>query len=196
MDPKEDVRQTVAKTADSPAPIDDANSGAGKGRPTPTRAEREAARIRPLAPNTKEARAEARAKLNEARTRANDGFARGEEKFLPPRDKGQQKRWIRDYVDAGFHLGEWVMPLMLGVLMVSFLGNDISIIAYAFMMIYIIVMIGQMFILGHTVRKKLRDRFGADRVERGVRWYAAMRSMQMRWLRMPKPQVKRGQYPA
>ena len=29
-----------------------------------------------------------------------------------------------------------------------------------------------------------------------IRWYAAMRSIQMRFLRLPKPQVKRGEYPA
>ena len=29
----------------------------------------------------------------------------------------------------------------------------------------------------------------------GLRWYAAMRALQLRPLRLPKPQVKRGQFP-
>ena len=33
-------------------------------------------------------------------------------------------------------------------------------------------------------------------MERGLGWYAAMRSLQMRFMRLPKPQVKRGEYPA
>ena len=41
----------------------------------------------------------------------------------------------------------------------------------------------------------VRGKYGKDKVER-IRWYAAMRSIQMRFLRLPKPQVKRGQYPA
>ena len=43
--------------------------------------------------------------------------------------------------------------------------------------------------------KKLAAKFGADKVEK-VRWYAAMRALQLRPLRLPKPQVKRGQYPS
>ncbi|MCU1443346.1 MAG: Membrane protein, partial [Cryobacterium sp.] len=29
-----------------------------------------------------------------------------------------------------------------------------------------------------------------------VRWYAAMRALQLRVMRLPKPQVKRGQFPS
>jgi hypothetical protein len=49
--------------------------------------------------------------------------------------------------------------------------------------------------LGISVKKKLAAKFGENSVERGVRWYAAMRAFQMRVLRLPKPQVKRGQRP-
>jgi hypothetical protein len=49
-------------------------------------------------------------------------------------------------------------------------------------------------LLGFIVRRKLAKKFGADKVEK-VRWYAAMRSLQLRVLRLPKPQVKRGQFP-
>jgi hypothetical protein len=49
------------------------------------------------------------------------------------------------------------------------------------------------FMHGIRVKKRLVERYGADQVEKGVRWYAAMRSIQMRSLRIPKPQVKRGE---
>jgi hypothetical protein len=32
-------------------------------------------------------------------------------------------------------------------------------------------------------------------VEKGLGWYGAMRIIQMRFMRLPKPQVKRGQHP-
>jgi NAD(P)-dependent dehydrogenase (short-subunit alcohol dehydrogenase family) len=35
-----------------------------------------------------------------------------------------------------------------------------------------------------------------DKLERGIGWYTATRAFQMRFMRLPKPQVKRGQYPA
>lgn len=184
----------MAKTADTPAPTDEPSSG--KGRPTPSRAEREAANRRPLAPQTKEARAAQRTRMNEARQRANDGFAKGEEKYLPARDKGPQRRWVRDYVDAGWHLAEFVMPAMIFVLVLTFIP-DPAIVNYAFlaMMIFVLFVIGDMIVLSHNVKKKIAEKFGADRRERGLGWYAAMRAMQMRFLRMPKPQAKRGEYP-
>ena len=45
------------------------------------------------------------------------------------------------------------------------------------------------------VKQAARKKFGADRVEKGLGWYAAMRIIQMRFMRLPKPQVKRGQHP-
>lgn len=168
----------------------------GKGRPTPSRAEREAANRRPLAPNTKEARKEARAALNANRDKARAGMAAGEEKFLPPRDKGEQRRWVRDYVDAGWHLGEFVMPAMIVVIVLTFVPSY-AIQTYSFLVLwaYILLVIGDMVLLSNRVKKKTAAKWGT-RVEKGHGWYAAMRSFQMRFMRLPKPQVKRGEYPA
>lgn len=174
---------------------DDDRPAVGKGRPTPSRAEREAANRRPLAPDTKEARKEARASLNANRDRARAGMAAGEDRYLPPRDKGDQRRWVRDYTDAGFHLGEFVMPAMIVVIILTFVPNA-AVQTYSFLVlwVYIAFVVGDMIILSRNVKKKTRARWG-DRTEKGHGWYAAMRSFQMRFMRLPKPQVKRGQYP-
>jgi hypothetical protein len=50
------------------------------------------------------------------------------------------------------------------------------------------------FILSRQLRKRLAAKFGD--VERGVIWYGSMRSLQFRKLRLPKPLVKRGEYPS
>ncbi len=195
----------MATTPPSPSTNDDApeTPAVGKGRATPTRAEQEAARRRPLVANTKEAKAAARAELNERRARAQAGMAAGEEKYLPPRDKGPQRRWVRDYVDAGWHPAEFVMGVMVLVILVSLLPPDLAIAnfavaswAYVVMMGYLFVAIGGMILLGLRVKRKAAAKFGKDRLERGLGWYAAMRSLQMRFMRLPKPQVKRGQRPA
>jgi hypothetical protein len=38
----------------------------------------------------------------------------------------------------------------------------------------------------------IRDRYGESNLDRGIKMYVALRSMQMRPMRLPKPQVKRG----
>jgi hypothetical protein len=60
---------------------------------------------------------------------------------------------------------------------------------------FFLISIVDVIILGFVLQRKLAARFGADKVER-VRWYAAMRALQLRPLRLPKPQVKRGRYPS
>lgn len=195
----------MATTPVPPSTNDDApeTPASGKGRATPTRAEQEAARRRPLVANTKEAKAAARAELNERRNRAQAGMAAGEEKYLPARDKGPQRRWVRDYVDAGWHPSEFVMGVMVLVILVSLLPANLAIggfaiagWAYLVMMAYLILAIGGMVLLGMRVKRKIAAKFGKERMERGLGWYAAMRSLQMRFMRLPKPQVKRGDYPA
>lgn len=186
----------MSRTDDHSPASDDAAHAAGKGRPTPTRAEREAARRRPLVANTKESRAGAKAEMQKQRERARVGMAAGEEKYLLPRDRGPQRRWVRDYVDSGWHLSEFLLPFMLVVVIISLLPSQLmAFYAFASLWIFMIVAVTSMIWLSSRVKKKAAKKFGADRVERGLGWYAAMRSMQMRFMRMPKPQVSRGQSP-
>ena len=166
----------------------------GKGRATPTRAEREAARKRPLVANTKEAKARSRAQAAERRQKAQAGFAAGDPRYLPVRDQGPQRKFVRDYVDAGWHLGEGVMPALLVVVLLNLV--PIPAVQYgAFVALwgYILLVIIDMVITSIRIKRAARARFG--NVEKGLGWYSAMRNMQMRFLRMPKPQVKRGQRP-
>lgn len=169
----------------------------GKGRATPTRAEREAARKRPLVADTKEAKARARADLAAQREKARVGMASGDPRYLPARDQGAQRKFVRDWVDAGWHLGEAVMPAMVLVILATFLPIP-ALQYYAFVgqWIFIFFVIGDMVITSITVKRAVKRKFGEGKVEKGLGWYAAMRTVQMRFLRLPKPQVKRGQKPA
>lgn len=185
----------MAKTPAAPEPAPEAPTGPGKHRPTPSRAEQEAARKRPLVADTKEARARAKADLATAREKARIGMANGEEKYLPARDKGPQRRFVRDLVDSGWHVGELLMPLMLAVILVSLVQIQ-AVVYYAFvgLWVFIIFVVGDMLITSNRAKKLARAKFG-DRTEKGLGWYAAMRTVQMRFMRLPKPQVKRGQRP-
>lgn len=185
----------MAKTP-VPSDNDEATPAAGKGRPTPTRAEREAANRRPLVPDTKEERKRAKAQLRERQDRARVGMANGEERYLPQRDRGPQRRWVRDYTDAGWHLGEAVMPALILVLVITmFLPYDFQFYGMLGLWVFVLFVIGDMIILAQLVKRKAGAKFGQDRLEKRLGWYAAMRSVQMRFMRLPKPQVRRGQFP-
>lgn len=183
-------------SAPEPAATDDATA-IGKGRPTPTRKEREAARKRPLVPDDrKAARKASRAELNARRERARVGMERGEERYLPLRDRGPQKRFVRDYVDARWSVGEVLLPLMVLVILTYFVPiAEVAIYSLAAVWAVILIVVLDCVILGRTLRRKLAAKYGADKVEK-VTWYASMRAVQLRALRLPKPQVKRGEYPA
>lgn len=169
----------------------------GKGRPTPTRREKEEARKRPLVSNDRaEARRQARAQAQAQRDKARIGLANGDEKYLPLRDRGPQKRYVRDYVDARFSFGELLIPLMFLVIILTFFPQaEVQYIGIVALWAFFIVAAGDAILLGFLVTRKLRAKFGEDRVEK-VRWYAAMRALQLRMMRLPKPQVKRGQFPS
>ena len=170
---------------------------AGKGAPTPSRAQQEAARKRPLVPDDrKEAAKQARAKAAESRERARVGMAVGDERYLPMRDRGPQKKYVRDYVDARFSVGEVLIPVMFAVILLTFIPNaEVQSIGILALWAFFLVAIVDVVVLGFLLNRKLAAKFGADKVEK-VRWYAAMRALQLRPLRLPKPQVKRGKYPS
>jgi len=75
-----------------------------KGRPTPSRKEAEAARkARAKVPRTrKEMAAAQKLQRNESSTQMRQAMRNGDDRFLPARDKGPVRRFIRDYVDSRF----------------------------------------------------------------------------------------------
>lgn len=177
---------------------DDANtSGIGKGRPTPTRREQELARKRPLVvTDRKQATRDAREKAAVAREQARLGLAAGDQRYLPLRDRGPQRKFIRDWVDARFSLGEFLIPVMVIVLLLSFFPQpELQSASLLVIWVFFLIAVIDCIFLGTRMRRKLAERFGADKVEKGVRWYAATRALQLRVMRLPKPQVKRGAFP-
>lgn len=173
-----------------------AEAAVGKGRPTPTRKEAQAAKAQPLVGSRDKSALKAqRQKQTEARERARVGMMQGDERYLTVRDKGPQRRFVRDYVDARFSVGEFLIPLMLVVLVMTFLPGIFQVISLAVIWGYVLLAVLDAILLGFLLKRRLEAKFGAGNVQGGFRWYAAMRAFQFRPLRIPKPQVKRNQYP-
>jgi hypothetical protein len=169
----------------------------GKGHATPTRKEREAANLRPLVNSDRKAAGKAsRAKMAEARERARIGMANGEEKYLVARDRGPQRRFIRDFIDARFSVGEIMIPIMFVVIILTFVQDEVfQVLAIMGLWLFFILAVLDCLVVGFRINRKLAAKFGADQLQKGNRWYAAMRALQLRVMRLPKPKVKRGEYP-
>jgi hypothetical protein len=170
----------------------------GKGRATPSRKAAEAARKRPLVPKDRKLAArQDREAAKAARDREYRALKTGDERYLPARDKGPERRWVRDYVDARRNLAEWFLPFaLLGF--IAPLGAQSSAALYLGMIVvlYLGIVAGVIdsLLLARSLGKGLQAKFG--RLPRGARMYGVLRAVQMRRMRMPKPQVARGQFPS
>lgn len=186
------------KTKTEPAPAPVASKPGGKGRPTPSRKEAEAARKERLKASldSKASRRSERAHNAELRKRAMAGMKAGDEKYLMPRDRGPVRRYIRDWIDARFTVIEFVLPVLLVVLLINITQNKTLIqIGGVIWGVSIILLFLDLGWLYFRLSRDLKRKFPGESL-RGSTFYAFMRAMQVRPLRMPKPQVKRGQKPA
>ncbi|NUV64187.1 DUF3043 domain-containing protein [Streptomyces sp. CAI-85] len=170
---------------------------APKGRPTPKRSEAQSQR-RSVA-NTPMTRKEAAKRQRDERRaqmdRQRQALAGGDERYLPVRDKGPVRKFARDYIDSRFNVAEFFLPMAVVILVLSMIRvGTLQSIALLLWLVVIVLIVLDSILTGFRLRKKLTERFPDDN-RRGAVAYALMRSLQMRRLRLPKPQVKRGERP-
>ncbi len=169
-----------------------------KNRPTPKRRDQEAARKQPLVvTDRKRAKQTDRAKRQESYARQRQAMITGDETHLPARDKGPVRRYIRDYVDARWSLGEFMLPVMVLVLALSFVRQSWAMLV-VFTIVYGLIFLAVIdsWFMWRRVKKRLAEKFGADKIVRGTAMYAVMRAFQLRRTRMPRAVVGRGDYPS
>jgi len=174
-----------SKTADASVETD--VKVGGKGRPTPTRKEaQEAAKARARGYTDK--KSGQRQRRAEANARTREAMRTGDERYLPARDKGPVRRFIRDMVDARLCMAELLLPLLL-LIMIS--GSFSPRLSYG-LWVATIVLVGLDTVwLVFRMRRELQRRFPGQSTK-GATSYTVLRAMQLRFIRMPKPQVKRG----
>lgn len=167
----------------------------GKGRPTPKRKDAEAAaKARARTPRT---RKELAAKQREFKTEENrkirSAMKSGDERYLLARDKGPVRRFIRDFVDSRFTIVELLIPLLIVSMILGYSGQPSLVSASTVvMMATLLFVIVDMVLLRFKLRKELARRFPEEPLK-GTTYYAVMRSLQMKFMRMPKAKVKIGQ---
>lgn len=187
------------RTKSEPAPVErsdnDASTPQGKGRPTPSRREAEAARkARAKVPRTrKEVAAARRAARTEGSVKMRQALRTGDERYLPARDQGPVRRFTRDYVDSSFLMLELMLPAMMVFLLFGYVGSTaMANFASAALPALLLVVVVDGFRLRWKLKRQLVQRFPEEPTQ-GATMYAVMRALQVRFLRQPKPQVKMGQ---
>ncbi|ANS64724.1 integral membrane protein [Streptomyces lincolnensis] len=194
------TKEEKAAVADK-APLTDSKQirdpQAPKGRPTPKRSEAQSQRrsVATTPSNRKEAAKRQRDERRAQMERQRQALAGGDERYLPVRDKGPVRKFARDFVDSRFNVAEFFLPMAVVILVLSMVQvASLQSVALLLWLVVIVLIVLDSFLTGFRLKKRLAERF-PDQSRKGAVAYALMRSLQMRRLRLPKPQVKRGERP-
>ena len=130
-----------------------------KNRPTPKRKTQEAARKQPLVvADRKQAKQIDKAKRNEQLAKTRQAMITGDDAGLPARDKGPVRRYMRDHIDARWNLAEFMLPVMLVVLALSFIRTNGGIVLFFVTILtytVLLVAVADTFFMYRGLRKRL-----------------------------------------
>lgn len=190
-----------------------------KGRPTPKRKDveiKKGVRRSTQAPLTRQQAKEQRKKLKEsmskeewkayrrkereeardARVEAQRRMDAGDERYLLDRDRGEERRYVRNWIDSRRFLNNFVMPFALVLLVVLLIAQWQPVVANiaSFVSMFVIVILAvEAFITGRRVNNAVRAKFpGSTAPGFGLGFYAFSRMTQPRKWRTPRPQVEIG----
>jgi len=167
------------------------SSHESKGRPTPKRKEAESKRkVSSLAPLvTKDQKRASKSVARQNRVAQREAYLRGDEAALPLRDRGPARRFVRNYVDSRRSTGEYFLPTIFVVLVLTlFPVPAVQLGAIALMYAMLIIAVIDGILLSKKIRKAVEAQFPGT-ATKGLGMYAWLRSTQMRRLRAPHPQV-------
>jgi Protein of unknown function (DUF3043) len=184
---------TAGTTADAAA---ESTTSAGKGRPTPKRHVAQGRRPGPPPPPpTTRKEAYKRMRQTQATRRADSraGMARGDDSYLPARDRGPVRKLVRDVVDSRRNIGSFFL-VIAGVALIGTVVPSLVVRAYASYLLFgfFLLLIVDSVILSRKIKSKVAERFPDTTKTKGIVWYGISRSTMIRRWRFPKPEVPLG----
>lgn len=130
------------------------------------------------------------------RRRVNERMMAGDEKYLMARDKGPERRFVRDWVDSHRYLMNLFLPMTLIVIILMIIGvknPQVANLASIVMMVIFLIMIGEGIWLARKLNRQVRERFPETTQGKfGIGIYAFTRATMIRRLRTPAPQKQPG----
>lgn len=137
-----------------------------------------------------------RAETREANRQYMERIDAGDERYLTPRDRGQERRYVRDFIDAHRYFINFFMPaaiVMFVILFISAFWPDVANILSSIMMVVILLFFIEGIMVGRRANKAVREKFpDTNATGFGLGFYAFSRASQPRRWRSPKPQVEIG----
>lgn len=168
-----------------------------KGRPTPSRKQAQAA-AKERARASRDVRGGSKKEQRQRRTdqsrKMREAMKSGDERYLPARDKGPVKRFVRDFVDSRLCFAEFLLPLLIAIMVLG-QGSSalVNVSGDLWTATFVLTVVDTCWMLWR-LKKALREKF-PNQSTKGTTSYAVLRVLQMRFMRMPKPQVGLGGKP-
>ena len=116
-------------------------------------------------------------------------------KTISAREAVPEKVLMRDYIDARFNLGEFLLPSVVVILAVTLLGSywpAVTLIATMVMYLFILGVFVDGYLMWRGFKKVLAERL-PKASPKGLLLYGMTRSTQIRRFRSPAPRIKRGE---
>jgi hypothetical protein len=115
---------------------------------------------------------------------------RGDERYLPARDRGPARAYLRDLVDSRRGAAEFLLPGLLLVFVLSLIPlRGTQLLSTVLWLTVIVSVVTDSVLLVRRAKRGLRERF-PDAGTRGTTAYVVLRSMQLRRFRVPPPRSR------
>ena len=127
------------------------------------------------------------------RSETRQGAARGDDAYLPARDRGPVRKLVRDVVDSRRNVGSFFLAIA-GVALIGTIVPSLVVRNYASFLLFgfFLLLIVDSVVLGRKIKRRVADRFPEQQKTRGLIWYGISRATMIRRWRFPKPEVPLG----
>jgi len=165
-----------------------------QGVPTPKRGSQQVRRAAGVpAKNSPEQAKAARTLARQKRMADRDAMMRGEESALLARDRGPEKRLVRNLVDARRNIGSYFFGIVLVLLLLSSVSPQLLALGDLIFLFMLLAIAVDSYFLSRKIKRVVAERMPKSTVRMGVLYrYGIMRALSLRFMRIPKPQVKTG----
>ena len=175
----------------------DSEAKVTKGKATPKRKEAEAKlNVNAIASADKKTnKSLSKEQLRAQRIAQRAAYMRGDESALPLRDRGAARRFVRDYIDSRRSIGEYFLPVVMVVLVLTVIRQPVvQAMAVLFMYSAMLYSVTSGILISRRIKKLVAQKFPNEPLK-GIGTYGWLRSTQMRRLRAPAPRVQLGERP-
>ena len=181
-------------TGGAPKPKSYTPSKRELGQTTPKR-QSSARKVNAEAPaNRREAMKQMRDRQREERAEAAAGMRSGDERYLLARDRGPERKLVRDIIDSRRTVGTW----FFGGALIVLVGSTVRLpaiqlasnVLWALLAVAVVV---DSILISRRVKKMVKERFPKTGQRLGsLQLYGVMRGLTFRRMRVPKPQAELG----